>query len=174
MERKIGDKTIRLVRGDITDMEVDAFVFDITADCRLGSGYGGAIAMRGGKVIQEQLDEVGELATGEAVMTTAGDMKAGHIIHTNGPKYHEIDTEEKLRRATHAALKLADDGGLERVALPPLGTGLYQVPLDVCAKVMVDTVSEHLNNGSNLKEVLFVALDSREQGPLEAKIGGKG
>ena len=52
VEKKIGNKTIRLLRGDITDMEIEAFVFDITADCQLGSGYGGAIAQRGGKAIQ--------------------------------------------------------------------------------------------------------------------------
>ena len=42
-EKKIGNKVLRLVRGDITDMEIEAFVFDITDDVKLGSGFGGAI-----------------------------------------------------------------------------------------------------------------------------------
>ena len=58
VERRIGNKVIRLVRGDITDMEVEAFAFDITADCQLGSGYGGAIAQRGGKAVQEELNSM--------------------------------------------------------------------------------------------------------------------
>jgi len=57
VERKIGDKNLRLVREDITEMEVDAFVFDITEDLKLGSGFGAAIQQRGGIVIQKELDE---------------------------------------------------------------------------------------------------------------------
>ena len=115
VEKKIGDKVVKLVRGDITDMEVEAFVFDITDDCKLGSGYGGAIAQRGGKVIQDALDEIGSLAEGQAVMTTAGEMKAEKIIHVNGPKYHAGDTEAILRAATRAALELADEEGVKPI-----------------------------------------------------------
>ncbi len=71
VERKIGNGVIRVLRGDITDIPVEAFVYDITTDCKLSSGYGGAIASRGGKVVQEQLNAVGSLPTGEAVVTAA-------------------------------------------------------------------------------------------------------
>jgi len=171
-ERRIGDKAIRLVRGDITDMEVEAFVFDITSDCQLGSGYGGAIAQRGGKDVQEALDKVGTLATGEAVLTTAGNMKAKHIIHANGPKYHESDTESKLARATESALRVAEENGISQLAFPPMGTGLYQVPLDLCARVMLETVDKHLHSQTSLKEVAFVALDEREHAALAAQLAG--
>ncbi len=103
VERRVGDKVIRLIRGDITDMEVDAFVFDITADCKLGSGYGGAIATRGGKAVQDQLGAVGTLPTGEAVVTTGGTLKAKFIIHVNGPKFHEPDTDGQARAQRAAA-----------------------------------------------------------------------
>ena len=62
--RNIGDKKFQLVGGDITELEVDAFVFDITDDVKLGSGYGAAIQQRGGIVIQKQLDEIGGCPTG--------------------------------------------------------------------------------------------------------------
>ena len=75
VERKVGGKTIRLVRGDITETEADAFVFDITEDAKLGSGFGGAIQQRGGVAIQKQLDAIGSCPTGEAVVTEAGVMK---------------------------------------------------------------------------------------------------
>ena len=172
VERRIGNKVIRLIRGDVTDVEAEAFVFDITADCQLGSGYGGAIAQRGGKVVQEELDAIGNLPTGEAVVTTAGQMKARYIIHTNGPKFLEAGTEEKLRKSTKSVLRRADERGITQLALPPIGTGLYKVPLDLCADVMVDTVTEHLKGKTSLETVSFVALDSREYGPLQAKIEG--
>jgi len=173
VERRIGNKVIRLVRGDITDLEVEAFAFDITSDCQLGSGYGGAIAQRGGKAVQEELNAIGTLPPGEAVVTGAGKMKAGYIIHTNGPKFREPETAEKLTRATESVLRRADEKGITELALPPIGTGLYQVPLDLCASVMVDAVAKHLQNGqTSLEVVSFVALDSREYKPLQAKIEG--
>jgi O-acetyl-ADP-ribose deacetylase (regulator of RNase III) len=172
VEKKIGDKVIRLVRGDITNLEVEAFVYDITSDVKLGSGYGGAISQRGGPTIQQELSEIGGCPTGEAIITSAGNMKANHIIHVNGPKYFEPDTEGKLCRAIRAALQRAEEKGFKQIAFPPVGTGLYQVPLDLCARVMVDTVAEHLQRGSGLEEVLFVALDAREFKPLQARIQG--
>jgi O-acetyl-ADP-ribose deacetylase (regulator of RNase III) len=172
VEKRIGDRVIRLVIGDITDLEIDAFVYDITEDAKLGSGYGSAITARGGKAVQNELDSIGSCPTGEAIVTTAGKLKAGRIIHVNGPKFHEPDTEGKLRRATESALRKAEENGVTRLALPPIGTGLYQVPLDLCARVMVDAVARHLANGSSLEEVVFVALDNREYKPLESVIRG--
>jgi O-acetyl-ADP-ribose deacetylase (regulator of RNase III) len=170
VERRIGEKVLRLVRDDITAMEVDAFVYDITEDLRLGSGFGSAIQQRGGVKIQEALDAIGRCPVGEAVITTGGLLKARHIIHANGPKFCEPDEEGKLRRATLAALRLADQNALKTLALPPLGTGLYQVPVDLCARVMVDAVVEHLSGETGLREVLFVVPDSRERGAFEARI----
>jgi len=171
-DRAIGDKVIRVVRGDITDLPVEAFVYDVTADCKLSSGYGGAIVSRGGKVIQDELAKVGTLLTGDAVVTSGGSLKAKHVIHVNGPKFHEPGTKEKLARAVQSALARADEHGISAVAFPPLGSGLYQVPLDISAKVIVDTVTECLCNGSRVKEVLLVALDAREAKPFEAALAG--
>jgi O-acetyl-ADP-ribose deacetylase (regulator of RNase III) len=168
-ERKIGDKVLRLVRGDITDMEVEAFMFDITEDVKLGSGFGGAIQQRGGIVIQKQLDEIGSCPTGEAIVTEAGILKADWIIHANGPKFREEDEEEKLRKTIKSVLTRVDEKGIRRLAFSPIGTGLYQVPLDLCTRVMVDTITDHLANGSTLEEVLIVAPDNREFNPFKAK-----
>ena len=169
-EKQIGNKVLRLVREDITDMDVEAFVFDITEDVKLGSGFGSAIQQRGGIVIQKQLDEIGSCPTGEAVVTEAGALKADWIIHANGPKFREEDEEGKLRKTVKSALSRAEEKGVKRLAFPPIGTGLYQVPLDMCSRVMVDTISKHLANGGTLVEVLIVAPDNREFNPFKAKI----
>jgi len=169
VERTIGDKRLKMVRGDITDIEVEAFVFDITEDAKLGSGFGGAIQQRGGIVIQKELDEIGSVPTGEAVVTQAGILKADYIIHVNGPKFREEDEKGKLERAVSSALARAEEKGVKQIAFPPIGTGMYQVPLDLCAAVMVDTISSHLGNGSGLDEVLIVVQDPREIGPFESK-----
>ncbi len=169
VERTIGDKRLRMVRGDITEIDVEAFVFDITEDAKLGSGFGGAIQQRGGIVIQKELDEIGSVPTGEAVVTQAGILKAEYIIHVNGPKFREEGEKGILERTVMSALARAEEKGVKQIAFPPIGTGIYQVPLDLCADVMVETISRHLENGSNLNEVLIVVQDPREITPFEAK-----
>ena len=170
LERTVGNAVMRLVKGDISEIEVDAFVHDITEDVKLGSGFGSAIQQRGGIVIQKELDEVGHLPVGEAVVTQAGILKADYIIHANGPKFREQDEEGKLRRTVQSTLTRAEEKGVKKLALPPIGTGIYQVPMDLCARVMVDTVTEHLESGGALDEVFFVVQDTREFKPFEAKI----
>jgi O-acetyl-ADP-ribose deacetylase len=172
VEKKVGDKVIRLVTGDITALEVEAFVFDITADAKLGTGYGNAIAVRGGQAVQKELDKTGGIPTAEAVVTCAGALKAKHIIHVNGPKFHEPDTEGKLRRSVQAVLARAEEKGIAQLAVPPIGTGMYQGPLDLCARVLTETVEARLRGTTCLKEVLFVALDTREFKPLQARLEG--
>jgi O-acetyl-ADP-ribose deacetylase (regulator of RNase III) len=151
-------------------MDVEAFVFDIDSDMKLGAGFGSAIQRRGGIVIQKELEQIGSCPTGEAVVTQAGILKADYIIHVNGPKFREDDEEEKLRSATESALRRADEKGIKRLAFPPIGTGLYQVPMDLCVRVMVDTVAEHLQNNTTLEEVLFVTMDQREYDPFKDRI----
>ncbi|MHC4812451.1 MAG: macro domain-containing protein [Planctomycetota bacterium] len=169
-QRKIGQSVIRLVRADITEIETDAFVYDITSDLKLGSGFGGAIHMRGGGGIQQELDAIGSLDVARAVTTSAGKLKAKHIIHVNGPKFHEDDLEWKLRGATVSALRKADEIGAVTLAFPALGTGLYQVPVDLCARVMVDTVAEYLHGDTSLRDVMFVVTDTREFEPFKARL----
>ena len=173
-EKQVGDKKIRLVIGDIADLEVEAFVYDIRSDVKLGTGLGGAISVRGGKTIQQELDEIGTCPKGGAIITTAGKMKAEKIIHVNGPKFLEEDEEGKLRSAVQNALKLADENHISQLAFPPIGTGLYQVDLQLCSRVMTETIEQHLSsNSTSLKEVVIVALDPREYNPFEPKIGGQ-
>lgn len=174
VERRIGSAKLTLTGGDITEQEVEAFVFDITQDAKLGSGFGAAIQQRGGVAIQKELDAIGAVPTGEAVVTEAGLLKASWIIHANGPKFREEEEEGKLRRATQSALVRAEEKGVKVLALPPIGTGLYQVPIDLCARAMVDEIALHLSNGSALEEVRIVAPDPRDWAPFEATLRSVG
>ena len=80
------------------------------------------------------------------MVTQAGILKAEYIIHVNGPKFREEDEKGKLERAV-SALARAEEKGVKQIAFPPIGTGMYQVPMDLCASVMVDTISRHLRTG---------------------------
>jgi O-acetyl-ADP-ribose deacetylase (regulator of RNase III) len=161
---------VRLVRGDITELDVDAFVFYARPDLALGSGFGGAISVRGGPEIKKELDPLGPIQTGEVVVTGAGKLKATFIIHAVGPRFNEPDTEAKLRTTVLNSLAAADRKGAKRVALPPMGAGFYAVPLDLCARVMVEAMHDYLEGETSIEEVLLCVMDQRERTPFAAQL----
>ena len=96
---KINKSTIELVEGDITELSVDAIVNPANAQLILGGGVAGAISTKGGVGIQIECDEIGGVSVGEAVITTAGNLKAKYVIHAVGPMMGEGDEDEKLKNA---------------------------------------------------------------------------
>ena len=170
-EATIQNTRIMLEQADITEMDVDAFVFDIKSSLKLGSGFGGAIAVRGGPSIQDELDKIGEAEVGDAVVTTAGNLKASFIIHAVGPKYQEEDEDRKMRDTVLNALKRADENQVKRIAFPPMGTGMYFFPLDKCARILTATVKEYLEKTeSSIEEVHFCVIDAREYAPFAKEL----
>jgi O-acetyl-ADP-ribose deacetylase (regulator of RNase III) len=151
---------LRLVQGDLTAMPVDAIVFYAREDLELGSGHGTAIQSRGGAAVKEALKKLGRVAMSQAVITSGGGLKPGRIIHAVGPKFQEADTERKLRETMLAALRLADAEKLKTLAFPAMGAGFYGVPLEMCARVMTETIRGF--EGNSLKEVVICAVDRRE------------
>lgn len=160
--KNVGDCTISLQLTDITDFEIECIVYYARADLKLGSGFGGAIAMRGGPSIQQELDKLTPIETSEAVFTKAGDLKAKYIIHANGPKFQEENLEDKLKATITNVLKLADEQGIKTIALPPMGAGFYGVPLKLCAEICIAAAEKYLKNGTGIKKVVFCLLDNRE------------
>jgi len=161
---------VRLLRVDITDLEIEAFVYYARSDLALGSGFGGAISVRGGPSIQEELKQIGTIAPTEAVISAAGEMKADFIIHANGPKFQEENLEALLKATILNVLKLADEKKIKRLAFPPMGTGFYVVPLAVSARVMFETFEEYLQGDTGLEEIAICLLDSREYKPFQAQL----
>lgn len=166
-ELKIKQSVIRLANGDITDLEIEAFVYYARPDLVLGSGFGGAISMRGGPQIQEELKKFGTIGSGQAVITPGGSMKAKYIIHAVGPRFQEEDTEGKLRSTVQNVLRLAEEKNIRSLAFPAMGAGFYGVPLDLCAQVILGTVEEYLQNATPLQEVVVCLRDSREYKPFQ-------
>jgi O-acetyl-ADP-ribose deacetylase (regulator of RNase III) len=156
MEKSVGGKQIRLVRGDLTDLDVDAIVNAANARLVLGAGVAGAIRTRGGPSIQEECDRIGGTTVGQAVITGAGKLKARHVIHAVGPRMGEGDEDGKLRGATLNSLKRADENKLSSIAFPAVSTGIFGFPKERCARIMLSTVRDFLEREeTTLREVLF-------------------
>ena len=168
-QTQIHRSMLRLVRADITELAVDAFVFYAQPDLALGSGFGTAITVRGGPSIKEELDQLGPLATGAAVVTGAGKLTADYIVHAVGPRFNEADTERKLSTTVVNALRAAEEKGARRIALPAMGAGFYGIPLDACARVMVAAIKSYLEGATAIQEVVLCVMDQRELRPFEAQ-----
>jgi O-acetyl-ADP-ribose deacetylase (regulator of RNase III) len=165
---QINRSIVRLVKGDITDLEVDAFVFYAQPDLALGSGFGTAISVRGGPTIQQELQKLGPVATGEAVVSEAGKLKASFIVHAVGPRFQEDDTEVKLRTTVRNSLKRAEEKGIKRIAFPAMGAGYYGIAPDLCARVMLEAIKSHLQGETGIQEVVICVLDTRQYAAFQA------
>jgi O-acetyl-ADP-ribose deacetylase len=162
---------VRLVRGDITMLDVDAFVFYAQPDLVLGSGFGGAIAVRGGASVQKELNELasaGPLPVGSVVVTGAGKLKARHIIHAVGPRFKEADTETKLRRTVLACLRAAEEKEVKTLAFPLMGSGYYGIPPAVSARVMLEAFESHGKEASGLEGITVCVFDTPQHTAFEA------
>ena len=173
IETTIETCAVRIVRDDITTLEVDAFVFDARPDLVLGAGFGTAIALRGGPSIQTELKTLAPLAAGRVVVTTGGKLPAKHIIHVVGPRFQEDDLERKLAEALRSVFRAADDHGFARLALPALGAGFYGVPVEACAHATLAELRRHLAAGSALREVIICVRDTHEIAPFARELDGQ-
>ncbi len=167
LNRSINGAKLTLIKGDITDLDIEAFVFYAQDDLELGSGFGAAIAARGGPSVKEELAGVGSVPSLGAVVSSAGNMKAQHIVHANGPKFQETDTEAKLKKTMQSTLAAIEAKGITKIAFPGMGTGFYGIPKPVSAKIMLDSFTEHMTKGSKIEEIVVCLMETREFSAFE-------
>jgi len=168
--KKVNQGVVSLVKTDITDLDVDAFVYYAQPDLALGSGFGTAISVRGGPTIQQELEKLAPAKTGDAVVSEAGNLKAGFIIHAVGPRFQEEDIEGKLRVTVLNALKRAEEKKIQRIAFPAMGAGFYGITPDLSARVMLEVIGNHLKGQTGIKEVVICVLDTRQYDSFLARL----
>jgi O-acetyl-ADP-ribose deacetylase (regulator of RNase III) len=168
MEALVNKTRASMIQGDVTRQDTDAIVNAANPSLMGGGGVDGAIHRAGGPAILEACKEIiarqGRLPTGQAVITTGGNLKARYVIHTVGPIWHggSGNEAELLRSAYYECLKLAIENKLASISFPSISTGAYGYPVDEAAEVAVSTVVSFLKEQStSLKHVVFVLFDSR-------------
>ena len=146
---------IEVQQADITKLEVDAIANAANTELRHGGGVAGAISRAGGPSVQAESDDRAPIGLGEAAETTAGEMPCRWVIHAatmvlGGPTSAEI-----IRSATASTLAKADELGARSLALVAFGTGVGGFPLDEAARIELEEVRRHLDQGSGLERIVF-------------------
>ena len=169
MEFKVGNATLELIKGDITDVNADAIVNAANSTLLGGGGVDGAIHRKGGPRILEECKLIRAtewpdgLPTGKAVITSGGNLKAKHVIHTVGPVWlggFHVESE-LLKQAYRNTLKLAVSKGLRTIAFPSISTGAYGYPIEEASQVALGTVKAFLENEDKLEKVIFVLFSDK-------------
>ncbi|GEM82056.1 macro domain-containing protein [Meiothermus hypogaeus] len=132
---------IHIAQGDITEFVGDAIVNAANNHLILGAGVAGAIRRKGGPRIQEECDRHGPIRVGEAALTGAGALPVRFVIHAAvlGDQPASLQT---VRSATRAAVRLALEHNLRRVAFPLLGTGVGGLALNEVIEAMLDELQD--------------------------------
>ena len=158
---KIGQTTIELKSGDITDFEGDAIVNAANTDLKLGSGVAGAIRVKGGPTIQEECDKIGPIGLGEAAITSAGNLKVKFVIHAATMHLGGKATIDSLHKAVYNALKKGNKYDIHSIAFPALGSGVGGIDKQTCAKVMLSAFYDFLLTEQHNYALIVVFLYSQ-------------
>jgi O-acetyl-ADP-ribose deacetylase (regulator of RNase III) len=169
-EFRIGKAMVRLVGGDITEMETDAIVNAANSSLMGGGGVDGAIHRKGGPKILEECKKIRAadwpegLPTGKAAITSAGNLKTKHVIHTVGPIWRggNRGEPELLAQAYQNSLRIAVSNGLKTVAFPSISTGAYGYPIGDASRTALKTVKDFLEKKDTLSEVVFVLFSEHD------------
>ncbi len=157
--------TIKIIKGDITKLHVDAIVNAANASLLGGGGVDVAIHRAGGPKILEECKAIvarqGGCKTGEAVITSGGNLPAKYVIHTVGPVWHgdRNNEAELLANAYKNSLKLAIENALRTIAFPNVSTGIYGFPKDKAAAIALQTTHAFIQSVRELSEIIFVCFD---------------
>ncbi|MEM1507446.1 MAG: macro domain-containing protein [Candidatus Bathyarchaeia archaeon] len=163
MQIKVGETSIELVKGDITELDVECIVNAANSLLKMGGGVAGAIRRKGGQKIQDECDEIvaknGSVPVGGAVITGGGNLKAKYVIHAVGPVYGEGDEERKLREATLNSLRIAEQHNISSIAFPAISTGAFGLPKKICAETMIAATLSYVRGGTSIKRIIFCLYD---------------
>jgi len=157
-------------RGDITQESCDAIVNAANSSLLGGGGVDGAIHRAGGPAILQACQQIREeqypdgLPTGQAVITTGGDLPSRYVIHTVGPRWKGGNHNEEilLRDAYYNSLTIARKHKLKTIAFPSISTGIYGFPIEKATPIALKTVSDFIQEYPCFEQVLFVLFSDHD------------
>ena len=164
---------IRLLRGDITKLEVDAIVNAANTSLLGGGGVDGAIHRAAGPDLLKECRTLGGCNTGEAKITKGYKLLARWVIHTVGPVWRggKNNEDELLANCYRNSLRLAVDNNINTIAFPCISTGVYRFPKERAANIAVTQTDDFLKTNKSIESVTFVCFDEENYKIYEKLLG---
>ncbi len=161
---KINNTELELISGDITDQKTEAIVNAANNSLLGGGGVDGAIHSAGGPSILEECRKLNGCATGDAKITTAGNMRSKYVIHTVGPVWGggTKNENELLKSCYKNSLKLAQEQKIESISFPSISTGVYRFPKKEASEIALHTVIDLIKDETCIKKVVFVLFSDND------------
>ncbi len=154
---------IKLMKGDITQLDVDAIVNAANKTLLGGGGVDGAIHRAAGPGLLQECRALNGCNTGEAKITKGYNLKARHVIHTVGPVYSGRPEDRRLLTLCYAnSLRLAAENNLISIAFPAISCGVYGYPIKEACRIAIDTVIDFLKSNDSLQQVIFILFSSSD------------
>jgi O-acetyl-ADP-ribose deacetylase (regulator of RNase III) len=154
----MAEPRLKLVRGDITKLDVDAIVNAANTTLLGGGGVDGAIHRAAGPELLAECRTLGGCRPGEAKITRGYLLPARFVIHTVGPVWAGGDRgePETLANCYQNSLRVAAENNVRTIAFPAISCGAYRYPIAEAAQIAVETTNEFLQTNDSLIEVTFV------------------
>ncbi|PIV64989.1 MAG: O-acetyl-ADP-ribose deacetylase [Candidatus Nealsonbacteria bacterium CG01_land_8_20_14_3_00_12] len=155
---------IKIIKGDITKVKVEAIVNAANKTLLGGGGVDGAIHRAAGPKLLEECKKLGGCETGEAKITKGYNLPAKYVIHTVGPIWQggEYNEEENLASCYKNSLKLAVENNIKSIAFPSISTGAYGFPIEKAAPIALREVKNFLEKNKAIEQVIFVLFSETD------------
>ena len=150
---------IKALKGDLTELDVDAIVNPANSLGYMGGGVAGAIKRKGGREIEEEAVKKSPIKVGSAVATTSGKLKCRYVIHAPTMERPAMRIGvDNVEKATRAAFELAKSMKLKSIALPGMGTGVGGVKEEDAARAMMNVAKDYIEY---FDEIVFIDINER-------------
>ena len=171
------NRSLTVKKGDLVKEEVTAIVNAANERLKHGAGVAHAINQASRGQVQRESDQVMRhnlqrpIPTGQVAVTGAGgDLRCKAVIHAVGPDASAMkvdDCEQLLKQACENTLRCAEDKGMHSIALPPISSGIYAMPKDLVAQILIDTILQYpYRQDSSLKDIRIVIIDQQTLMPF--------